>query len=135
MTEFRVAYESAGSYLGETIDAPDAISALDQAEASLAWSDYDGVLRSVIEEITVTDELDTSHAHSRVVVLDPPEPECAFRGEPHIWGDEEAVGNGGGVIVSATCPACGWERKINTWADDGQGGHIRTIAYSLHGGL
>ena len=131
MTAFSVAYESAGAYLGETIDAPNACAALDIAEAGLSYADYaDGdaySLRSAIETIICST---ATHTYSRVVVIDPPEP-TGVDPDGHEWDSEDVRGHGGGVIVSTGCSRCGWERVVDTWADDGQGGHIRTIAYSL----
>ena len=130
---FRVSYDSSDEE-STTVEATDACAALDIAEASLSYADYaygDAYsMRSAIESITVSDT-SSDHVHSRVVVLDPPEPTCALRGEEHTWSEEDVRGHGGGVIVSTGCSRCGWERVVDTWADDGQGGHIRTIAYSL----
>ncbi|MDR7492169.1 MAG: hypothetical protein QN122_12055 [Armatimonadota bacterium] len=38
---------------------------------------------------------------------------------PGVWG------HGGGVVVREVCRRCGALRIVDTWADDGRGGHCR----------
>lgn len=42
---------------------------------------------------------------------------------PGVWG------HGGGVIMHEHCARCGVRRTIDTWADDGRGGHMERTVY------
>jgi hypothetical protein len=46
-----------------------------------------------------------------------------LRENPGVWG------KGGGVMIREVCAHCGRYRLIDTWADDGRGGHERHESY------
>jgi hypothetical protein len=73
------------------------------------------------------------------VHIDPDEPDCddgehdwqspheivgGIKENPGVWG------HGGGVTIREICTICGMERHTDTWADDGHGGHMRSVSYS-----
>lgn len=80
---------------------------------------------------------DEIQAESREV--DPLPPRCA-EGHDHKWVSPHSVvggdplnpgvrGHGGGVIMTEVCRHCGAYRVIDTWADDGSGGTMRSVSY------
>jgi hypothetical protein len=62
--------------------------------------------------------------------FDPPEPACTAD-DGHDWDGPTVSGNGGGVIMTESCPTCGLRRVTDTWAqrpDTGEQG-LRSISY------
>lgn len=89
------------------------------AKEWMAEGDYN--LESTDETIWVHGHVSLLGAESgdRVTArIDPPEPKC--KGDGHIWTGEHGVhGHGGGVIYWEECAHnCGWQRHVDTWAQD-----------------
>jgi len=86
------------------------------------------------------DQEDLARNHAKAVArslgsLEQPVPACS---EPaHDWHTEDSglaenpgvFGHGGGVVIRHVCAHCGLIRVVDTWADDGRGGHVERTRY------
>ena len=99
---------------------------------------------SVDVRYTITDEFGTEVYESSILVEIPANEEAMVReagGDPdcaHVWSGEGhgglvenpgVYGHGGGVVISEHCRLCGAQRRTDTWADDGHGGHCERVTY------
>ena len=134
-------HASAGSD-GWTVDASTPVEALAAAiEDAEEWStpsvgDWSVSLRIEIWPMD-EDERDVGYPlAAATAVYDPEEPPCVDEdGDEddtieHEWTDGGSWGHGGGVMAIEICSRCHRVRTIDTWHDDGRGGHCEALRYS-----
>ena len=130
-------YVISDEQVSETVEADSMEDALEQAREWLLgveWGTSQGTIRV---SATVTGP----HGEEReaAVTIDPEEPECP-EGDEHDWqrphelvgGLEEnpgVWGHGGGITSIDVCMRCGLRKLVDTWADDGHGGHMESTRY------
>ena len=136
----------------DTIEADALEDAIKEAEDWVQDGEYGQDEHSVsvqywVEELPPGDAPDDweGEEYSGTVEMHPDEPDCDpldpdAEGEGHDWqrpieivgGIKEnpgVWGHGGGIKSTSVCSRCGMYARVDTWADDGHGGHMESQSY------